>query len=361
MKIIIFVLFPLILIAQNNLPDTVVILDGRSFPCLVTGVGEQDIRLSLPGRNNEPVNIQAIKKLTVDPFGIILSSGKWMDVDRNKLKEFIDSRFIKVSEQNKINEELKRESMKMFDGLETAEQTAPVNAANTGSNDFNRWSFGVLYVPYFSGNVYKTVKNTFNEPMIYSYSESRTDLEAQLAYGITPEFKITFDAGYSSAFSEIRTEYHFRSDYSEADEGTNSTVGLKLLDFSLGIKYYFKNIIPGKVSFYTTLGGGRQFAFSKNEYIQLFIEPVPGIINTDNIEEFTEEINSPWHLNFGFGAEYFFNESLSLTSDITVLYTSVSGEYQSRYVTDFQSISRIDKRTFSDFVTKIGIGLNFYF
>ena len=82
-------------------------------------------------------------------------------------------------------------------------------------------------------------------------------------------------------------------------------------------------------------------------------------MNEDNIEEFTEELNSPWHFNFGFGAEYFFNESLSLNSNIRVLYSSSSGEYNSRYVYKTESSSRVEERSFTNFSTKIGLGLNF--
>jgi hypothetical protein len=353
MKTLFLVLLPIIILAQNNLPDTVVIHDGRSFPCLITGVGEQEVRLSLPGRNNEPVIINALKKLTVDSFGIVLSSGKWTDVDKDKLKEFVDTRFIKFTEQNKLDEELTRQSMQVFE--------EPLNVLKTGSKDFSRWSFGVLYVPYFSGTVYNIIKNTYNEPIFSSYSESRTDLEAQLAYAVTPGFKIIFNAGYSSAYSETRSEHHYRTANTETDYGSTEIKGLKLLDFSLGIKYYFKDIVPGKVSFYASAGAGKQLAFARDEYEQLFIDPVPGNINTDNAEEFAEEINSPWHMNLGFGAEYFFNESLSLTSDIRLLYTTVSGEYQSRSINEFQTSSRILETTRRDFITKIGIGFNFYF
>ena len=143
----------------------------------------------------------------------------------------------------------------------------PAIVSPIGKSQTNKWSFGVLYVPYYTGNVYTVYRNGNNppEPNIYTYVENQISLEAQLAYAITPELRATFDAGYSSTFSESRNELHQSNSGNSYDQGSISTVGLKLLDFNLGLKYYIKNIIIEKVSIYAAASFGKQIAFAQNE------------------------------------------------------------------------------------------------
>jgi hypothetical protein len=229
---------------------------------------------------------------------------------------------------------------------------------------YKKWSFGILYVPYFSGTNYRvvTIDNGYNPPSIYIYNivNNETNMEAQLSYGITPELRATIDAGYTSSFVEERSETHYTNlDYSN-DYGIINTIGLKLLDFNLGLKYYFGKFFSDKVNIYALAGFGKQIAFAQNEYKNLYPDEIQ-YIQEDNLEEFTEDLNSPWHFNIGFGAEYFFNESLSLTSNIRILYSSAYGKYNYRYVYASTSSTREEEYTKSDFITRIGLGLNFYF
>jgi len=366
MKTILLVLLPLLVFAQNQLPDTLYLLDGRTAPCLITKIDGDRIHFIYNNNQKESLIIPAIKQLSVESFGTVFIDGTWQNTDPDKVNTFAEDRLNKINNQLKVDQELQRVKLRLKHTDKSTGQTyefpeAIISAVEKNQN--NKWSFGVLYVPYFSGNVYTVYRNGNNppEPTIYAFVENQISLEAQLAYGITPELRATFDAGYSSTFSESRNELHQSNSGNSYDQGTISTVGLKLFDFNLGLKYYIKNIIIEKVSIYAAFSFGKQIAFAQNEYQILFSDPVPGLISDDNIEEFTEDLNSPWHFNFGFGAEYFFNESLSLNSNIRVLYSASSGEYNSRYVFNTESRSQIEERSFKDFSTKIGLGLNFYF
>ncbi|RPI67008.1 MAG: hypothetical protein EHM47_15525, partial [Ignavibacteriales bacterium] len=147
----------------------------------------------------------------------------------------------------------------------------------------------------------------------------------------------------------------------EYDNGSLSKSDLTLLDFTLGIKYYFKNIMPEQVRVYAVAGLGKQFAFAEEKYEQLFQDPSPIIISEDNGEEFIEDSNSPFYFNLGFGAEYFFNESLSLTSNIRFFYSTFEAKYNSRQITEFETYTTSNELKESDFITRVGLGLNFYF
>ena len=366
MKTLLLVLLPLLAFAQNQLPDTLYLIDGRTAPCLITAIDGERIYFNYSNNRSESVVIPALQKVSVESFGIVFQEGNWENTDVNKVNTFVEDRLVKINNQRAVDQELQRltlQSSNIDQSAPLANSYPPAIVSPTGKSQTNKWSFGVLYVPYFSGNTYKVFRNgnTPPEPNIYTYIENQISLEAQLAYGITPALRATFDAGYSSTFSESRNELHQSYPSTSYDQGSISTVGLKLLDFNLGLKYYIKNIIIEKVSIYASVSFGKQIAFAQNEYEQLFSEPVPGLVEEDNIEEFTEDLNSPWHFNFGFGAEYFFNESLSLNSNIRVLYSASSGEYNSRYVYQSESRSQIEERSFKDFSTKIGLGLNFYF
>ncbi|HCY77418.1 MAG TPA: hypothetical protein DHV28_15990 [Ignavibacteriales bacterium] len=366
MKTILLVLLPLLVFAQNQLPDTLYLIDGRTAPCLITALDDDRIYFNYDNNRSESLIIPALQKVSVESFGTVFLDGIWQNTDAKKVRTFVGDRLNKINDQRAIDQELQRVKLRLKHIDKSSGQTyefpeAIISPVDQSQN--NKWSFGVLYVPYYSGNIYKVYRNGYNpdDPEIYTFIENLINLEVQLAYGITPALRATFEAGYSSSLSESRLESHQSNSGNSYDQGTISTVGLKLFDFNLGLKYYIKNIMIEKVSVYAALSFGKQIAFAQNEYQELFREPIPGVVDEDNIEEFTEDLNSPWHFNFGFGAEYFFNESLSLNSNIRVLYSSSSGEYNSRYVNNTESSSRVEERSFKNFSTKIGLGLNFYF
>jgi hypothetical protein len=365
MKTLLFVLLPLLAFAQNQLPDTLYLVDGRTASCLITAIDEERVYFNYENNRSESVIIPALRKVSVESFGIVFLEGKWQNTEINKVNTFAEERLIKINNQRVVDQELQRLSLQPTNIDQSVQPNSypPAIVSPIGKSQTNKWSFGVLYVPYFSGDVYTVYRNGNYppDPDIYTFIENQINLEAQLAYAITPGLKATFDAGYSSSLSDSRFEYHQSNSGNSYNQGSTSTIGLKLLDFNLGLKYYIRNIIIEKVSIYAAASFGKQIAFAQNEYQQLFSEPIPGVVNEDNIEEFTEDLNSPWHFNFGFGAEYFFSESLSLNSNIRVLYSSSSGEYNSRYVNNTESSSRVEERSFKDFSTKIGLGLNFYF
>lgn len=366
MKTLFLVLMPLYIFAQSTLPDTLILIDGRKTECLVTKVEEGKIYFNYLNNRSESIITPAVKSLFINELGYVYNSSGWLNKNIDEIKEFVEDRLVSITKQQKINEELKQISFdpEVNQPVVIQNENYPDKSIemNVNKKTFNKWSFGVLYVPFYSGKTYVLLDLSYSRyPQVYSEIVNKINLEAQLAYSITPVLKATFDAGYTSTFYENKDESHQNYNNFTYSNGSISTTGLKLLDFNLGLKYYFKNIYTEKVSMYASVSFGKQIAFAQEEYKNLFSQPTPGYINEDNREEFIKDLNSPWHFNVGFGTEYFFNESLSLNANIRVLYSSVSGKYNSRYVTPNETNTYTREITSSDFSTKIGLGLNFYF
>lgn len=221
----------------------------------------------------------------------------------------------------------------------------------------NKWSFGVLFIPYYSGENYYynfEVRTTNISFTIISAFESK--MESQFSYSISENLLIMGDFSFYSNYAvtninDYSGNYNFVLDQTE---------DMQIVSFNFGIKYYFYNNFLNKVKPYFIGGIGKQFAFVDNKYKNI---PYPGYISNykDNSNQFLEEINSPYLLNLGFGTEYFFNKSLSLNANIRFYYSTSSSifEYESNY--DIYYTHRIEEIKNSEIIKKVGLGVNFYF
>jgi hypothetical protein len=364
MKSFLFILLPALAFGQNPYPDTLYLTDGRAYPCLITDINNAKVEMVYSNNRNESVILPAVNKIFLEELGSVYLTGTGFTTNIRIVKTYIIERLRKIEEKQIIKENNERIASFSDDspGMTGLQLTKIRNADREINN--SRWSFGVLYVPYFSGTVYTIVQDySFPpyQPNVFGTAINETNMEVQLFFAPVLEFGFTFDVSYTSTFYERRYEYHSRGTNFNYDYGIYSKEGLKLLDFNIGLKYYFINIISEEVSIYALAGVGKQFAFAEEELETLFPEPTPVILSENNREEFIEDLNSPFHFNIGFGAEYFFSSSFSITSNIRFIYTSFSAKYDSRIITESETYtSTIDYKK-SDFVTRIGLGLNFYF
>ncbi len=358
MKAVICLLFPVLLFAQNPFPDTLLFTDGRTYPCIITSIDDSKLEFLYLNNKSESIVIEAVDQLSIEGLGAVYKFGNGFTTDVQQVEVIIEDRNKRREEESIIKEDLARlsEQENQYQ-TETKNNVLIVKKKVENKN----WSFGILYVPYYSGIIY-SINNSYyppSPPETYSWSESETNLEGQLSYGFVSNLRVTLDAAYRSSFAETRYEQHVGGNYFD-DSGSLSTLGLKLIDFSIGVKYFFKDIITEKVSIYALAGFGKQFAFAKRKY-ELLFQQEPGYTIKDNAEEYLEDLNSPFHFNLGFGAEYFFNESLSLTSNIRVLYFTVSGKYDYSYISEFETRTTSEDYSSSEFITRFGLGINFYF
>lgn len=368
------ILCSFISLAQTQLPDSIFLVDGRTTNCLLTEIRSDKLFFIYNNNQKESIIKNALSKVYIEKFGYIFLAESGFSAEIDELNTYFDSRLKKIRSEGELKNELGRINFTR----ETEIKKPEIIALNKEdhyqqkydylSNQYyqNKWSFGVLYVPYYSGKTYELLRDPYDDDLeFYEYTINSTSLEAQLTYAVMPQLKLTFEAGYSASVFENNYEYHSRyndPNYpSYIDNGYESTTKMKKLDFNVGAKYYFNNIISEKVSIYASIGIGKQFAFSTEDYKVLYLTPVSGVIDENNRDDFESDINSPFHFNFGFGAEYFLNESLSLNSNIRVIYSSASGNYKSRFIDQYYTRTSEEEINVSDFTTKIGLGLNFYF
>lgn len=366
MKTIICFLFPVLLFAQTNYPDTLLLTDGRTFSCLVTGINNNKVEFLYLIDKSESLVLEAVDQLLIEDLGIVYNSNQSFIKSIDQINEFVNSRMKKLEEEKLVQQELAKMTV-----VSDAEQIE-TDYSNQSNSDFTyqksfrmkKWSFGVLLIPYYSGNRYRVIYNTSQYPpqvMTQSYAENEINMESQLAFGITPNFRLMFDAAYSSTFNELRYEYHVRSEFNEFDSGNLTSSSLDIFDFNIGAKYYFINSSPENIGIYVTAGFGKQFAFAEEKSEDLFPGPGPIPIIEDNYEDYVEGLNSPWHANVGFGAEYLFNESLALNTNIRFIYSTSSSNFDYRYISEFETYTHSSEYSSSEFNTRIGLGLNFYF
>ncbi|TVL95605.1 MAG: hypothetical protein CV087_24225 [Candidatus Brocadia sp. WS118] len=233
------------------------------------------------------------------------------------------------------------------------------------NEQYRRWSFGVAYVPYYSGKIYQYAYELYYSvrPYFYTYSDQITMLEGQFGFGVSSKVRLTLDVGYTKTYNSARSEEHIR--YTDLninyDSGLLATSDLKIFDFTFGVKYYLKRLLNRKASACVLAGVGKQLAFASGEIELLFLQEPPAATFEDNRNEYLEDLNSPWHINVGFAAEYSFNESLSLFSSIRFYYSKISAFYDYREVSASQTRSGSLETKNSEIVTRIGLGVNFYF
>lgn len=343
MKSLLILFFPVLIIAQTtDYPDSIKIKPGKVIQCLITDINERDISFLHQG---QPFTYlyQSVENIYLEDNGIIYSAEMGFLMDEDKLNEFVHSR------------------KKPFEPITKTHYEDVIKGVEKDSGEqWSRWSFGVTYIPYYSGKIYHYSQD-YNGLRIYALADNQITFEGQFSYAPLPHIRLTFDLSYHSAYERNEYGQHVRSDYNPPyDGGSESSTDLDIFDFTLGFKYYFTKFLEHKVSAFILAGAGKQIASYNEDYRSLSSTPQPDQ-SSDNIDEFTKQLNSPWHFNAGFGAEYSFNESLTLFSNIRFIYSAISGDYHSRTIQPGQS--RTEERVYekSDISTRIGLGLNFYF
>lgn len=354
MKYLLFLLFPLFIYAQDSYPDTLVMLNGKTFPCYITDFNESAVKFIYANNVPELTVLYSVQRIVLAENGTVYQSDSGFLMDLDSIEAYLN---------------IRREKLEQEQGSKEVQEAIPVlekeEYHQIKYSKENNWSFGVLYIPYYSGKIYSYIRNINYPytPQIISITNTETNMEAQFSYRLLQKLHVTFDIGFTSTFVEIRDETHVRNENPNYnyDTGYLDSKDLNIFTFNIGLKYYFTNFLNKNVSVYALAGLGKQIAFVDVKFETLFKEPQPGVINEDNMDEYLKDLNSPWHVNIGFGAEYFFNKSLSLFSNIRFYYSRVSAKYDSRNINNFQTQTNTSEYTSLEVVTRIGIGLNFYF
>ncbi len=344
MKSFFFLLFSTTLFAQTFMPDTLFLKDGRVVPCLITSIGDAKIGFKYSKNISESIVLFAISKIYLHQKGEIYSADIEFASDIDELEEFISAR----NSVLELEERIQTEKGKM--------------------SKSKRWSFGVLYVPNYSSKTYTLDYVTydyglyylFDYPHLTSYANNKSSMEVHVAYEIACALKVVLGCGYNSTFITERRYDSLYLWYSGYYEGSKIETGLKLLDINLGLKYYFLDLDMNKATAFLLLGIGKQFAFAEHKSENLFPLSSSSTVQ-DNAADFMKSLNSPWYFTLGAGTEYFFNESLSITANLRLVYSSVSGDYNYKYTSSTQGQTLTESYSGSELTTRVGLGVNFYF
>ena len=260
------------------------------------------------------------------------------------------------------------QEMQMWGGNQNIMQEEVKESNNQQSSNQKepRWSFGVLYIPYYSGKIIKYMRDPYstNGIFFYTYYENITLMEGQFTFLLHSRLRLTFDVGYTTDYSRDKREEHIRYDdpnYNAYDSGTIETSDYKIFNFSIGLKYFLTKLSSQKVTPYVSAGVGRQLAFVTEDHEILFLQDPPTVTHEDNKKKFLEDLNSPFQANLGFGAEYSFNKSFSIFSNIRFYYSKSNAFYDYREISEFQTTTGSREYKISETVTRIGLGVNFYF
>lgn len=386
MKALLFILIPLISFAQNpSYSDTLIMKGDKVFFCNIIELNEDIVKIEYGdtgyGSSSGIVNV---KKIILGNKGKVFEEGSGFLLDIDEIKQFIKKRnqrrrqALEKQRQLEIKQkekelEIRKEQEKMREAAEKNKQEQKKATKGQKSEDiqFNRWSFGAYYTPYYSGKIYYYYEDYYRDDSGYhsnvqirSYADIETLFEGQFSYALLSQLRITFDIGYTAYYNKEKFEWHtrYKDNDNNDDSGNVETQGLDIFIINLGLKYYLSNLCPQKVSPFILAGAGKQFAFATDKTKSLYPEKNPPSTQyDDNKSEFTEEMNSPLNLTLGFGAEYPFNKSLTLYSSIRVHYTKFDATYKYREVNDNHTYTYQKEYTKSDIVTRVGLGLNFYF
>ncbi|MCL6494184.1 MAG: hypothetical protein K6T54_05310 [Ignavibacterium sp.] len=346
MKYLIFLFVPVLIFSQNNHTDKLYLLDGKEYPCTVTSLDDNKISFLYLENRNESIIWDALDKLEIENFGIVYQKGKGFNSDYDLVKNFVKERANKIlSKKNKEELLINSEIAKL----------------NSDSPTAKKWSMGVLFVPYYSGEVNQVIVDIYPPyVVVYNSTTNEINMEWFLNFSVTEQFSFIFDFSYNSDYYETKVIQSRFTNYDTTKYGVFDNKGIKKLNIHLGGKFYFFKKIPETVNIFALAGFGRQFAFAERSNIDLIQSPGSPIVES-NEADFLENINSLWKLYLGFGAEYYLNNSLSIISQVRFLYSSSSGKLNIRYKDDYTTRTTSSEVKLSNWITRIGLGLNFYF
>lgn len=347
MKYLITLFVPILIFSQNNYKDKLYLIDGKEYSCMLTSMDEHRVSFVYLNNINESIIWDALDKLEIDSYGIVYQKGKGFISDFDLVKDFINQRTNKIlSKEHEKKLLIESEITKLKPNLPS----------------HKKWSVGLLFIPFYSGENYRVSYESYPRPNFYIFTNSfnEVNLEWFLNYSLSNKFDLSFDVSYSSDYSERRSVYSETSSLYSANQGSFVKSSMKKFNIHLGVKYYLFQKEQENVNVFFLAGFGRQIAFSEEITSNLFPNPNSPIVE-DNMSDFLEDINSPWHFNAGFGTEYFLNNSVSLTSAIRFLYSSSSGTYKIRLIEQSYTSTSELETSISKVITRIGFGLNFYF
>lgn len=364
MYLLLLLILPAVTLAQSvSQPDTIIAFNGKAFPCLVKEIDDSYAYFVYNGKVKEKILLDGVRKLIVDSLGTVYDNDKGFEVEEKKVTNFIERRNkrIAITEEKRKKKLLAIEKLNSLDSLaNTGEVEVMETPAVAPADNMNRWSFGFEYIPYYWGDTFTYLPDVIQDYALAPYYNNKVMMESSFSYKVFNKIRILFNIGYNQKSYEERKENYSRNNGNSYNSGYERTEKLNILFLSAGVKYSLKELSPNNVGPYLLFNLGKRFAFPTSSYKNLIDYTQQGITE-NNAEDYLKEINSPYYVTFGFGAEYAFNNSLTLFSAINISYYHTSGKFEYRNVNPNYEDSLTKDMKISSFETRIGVGLNFYF
>jgi len=356
-KYMLIFLLPILIFAQTpDYPDTLIAHHSKVYPCRIISVNNDLIQLNFGLNKSSTYTIRIANEIILELYGSVYTRKAGFTTDLKSIQEYLIKR-------NKIYIELEQ-----LDSVSAVANQVPVNSSEPTSASFDgvveEYSFGFFYSPFIEGRKAAYYNSSYGDD-IAVIDEYSTKVESQFAMALKKKLYLSLNVVYSSNKTKTRLENHrtYYDPVNQYDSGEETTNSLKIFTIETGLKYYFSDFVPQNTSAFITVGHCKKFAFVENEEKELFEDNAAtnNTKTTNNINEFLEDLNGPFLLQLGFGAEYFFNKSLSIHSSIRFYYETTSANHKMTEKSDSRE-TKLTLKVEDDTVnTNIGFGLNFYF
>jgi hypothetical protein len=335
---------PFALLAQQHYPDTLLLKNGKTYPCFITELDKNSIKIKY---NNglSSTFIYSVDRLILENRGLVYENEKGFLADESQISEFISARNLQYADLQVIPE------------IEEAGSEI-IDTANI------KWSFGTMYIPgYFISTYLQYYDYSDYIYRTYLITQHSQLYEGSFSFFINNHFAVKAEIGYTSlntSEEEIETyrseqfpEDNDREHYKYSDINSSYFLNVSLM-------YYITELRENKTSPFVFIGIGKQFADMRTKYVDYNAQPNPDYSSVNNSDKFNEDLNSPWNFSLGFGAEYMINEALSLNAILRVRHVMTEGTYKRMTINPDYSIDYSRKIEEGETTTEVGFGLNFY-
>lgn len=347
--------------SQNNYnPDKVISLAGNSQECFIIYVDDDYVVVKSANMLNSKYFLKTIDTIEIKNLGTVYSDSSGFNLSLDSLEVFLTKR----------NEKFAPKEVPEI-AVADEETMVPKYEQSKSFNGNKRWFFAIHYFPsitkqiaYF--NFYPIYSSSFRptQPIIFELEQNLVSMESQIGFNVKRTLFITLSLGYTSDFYKVSSTRTF---YQAYDNTSNTIISkdqnsLDKFLFEIGFKNYFGHFHVNNVNPFISLSIGKQIAFADNKSIQYNVGDDDDYIQTNNENEFLEELNSPFFASIGFGAEYVIAESLTLSGIFKLKYNSASSTYKWKNTSDGTTIDRGEENIEDKNIRyKIGLGLTFFF
>ncbi|MBN2425067.1 MAG: hypothetical protein JXR46_02220 [Calditrichaceae bacterium] len=321
MKIIIFLLLPMIILAGNqSFKDIIIKKDNRQYTCSILSVDEQSLKIIYEYGQEVITSWDNLNKVILGDLGEVYTAESGLKAEIILIQEYLNKR---------------QESL-----VEEEEVIVP--------DEEKDFSFGILYMPanFDDSKITESDLSIIIGTRYITIERSLPVFEGQFTAKLKRNWLLTLNIGYQ--YSRV-----IENDKIVGSTGIETLESIRSIFLDLGTRLYLKSFIGNRVRPFLSMSIGKKIAFANAE-----AKSGGQSAEDKNYENYLEDLNSPFFIGLGFGAEYYFNPSISVTTNLKFYYMTYSAERKIEEPYEPTEISKIDQ---SNIITRVGIGMHLYF